>query len=200
VNTQATTEKDGLRFESVSEERYREFARRHGTSDEIGRIGTYFDEEHEEGVGGIPRLYGLVGCGKLCAIACCTVKKNKFNDCHTCKLDSIIVDGELRKRGLAALLVAKAFLDLLADPDLEVTMINSFAVHPGTVKMLCGFSFSKPPPLGAPLVALHIDDDNRKDTIAAVTAKFQNKQSQLRLHCAFCRSGDRRARKWCKPE
>ena len=102
----ASTTDETLTFQAISEDTFREFARSHGTSPETGRIGTYLDADGRSEAPGKPHLLGLMGCGILCAISCCTVMEHKTDQAHACKLDSVIVDGTLRKRGLASILVA----------------------------------------------------------------------------------------------
>lgn len=190
--------KEGLQFKRVSESVYREFSRRNGTSEEIGRIGTYFDESTVEVIEGEPHLFGLFGCGKLCAIVCCTVTKNSVDDGHACKLDSVIVDGDLRRRGLAGLLVCQAFIELMTETPYKITMIHSHAVHPATVQLLLRLSFSKPAPVGAPLSSIHIDDSTRASFIKGCQQTVTDGLNKLKLHCAFCISKDKRARPWCQ--
>lgn len=196
-SSSATTET--LTFQTISEDTFREFARRHGTSPEIGRIGTYLDADGKTEAPGEPHLLGLMGCGKLCAVSCCTVMEHKTDQAHACKLDSVIVDGTLRKRGLASILVAQAFVDLVTDTHLKITIIYSYAVHPATVQMLRRLSFSKPPPMGAPISSVHIDDANRERFITRCRSCIQTVSNQLRLQCAFCTAKDRRAMPWCFP-
>jgi hypothetical protein len=71
---------EGLEFKSMTEGDFRDFARHHATSPEIGRIGTYLDDSHE--VKDEPRLLGLYGCGKLCAAVCCWVRLSNIGDFH----------------------------------------------------------------------------------------------------------------------
>ena len=46
---------EGLEFKGLSEGDFLHFARQHGTSVEIGRIGTYLDDTHD--IKGEPRLF-----------------------------------------------------------------------------------------------------------------------------------------------
>lgn len=195
----SSTTDETLTFQTISEDTFREFARRHGTSPEIGRIGTYLDADCTAEAPGEPHLFALMGCGKLCAITCCTVMEHKTDQAHACKLDSVIVDGTLRKRGLASILVAQAFVDLVTDPHLKISIIYSYAVHPATVQMLRRLSFSKPPPVGAPISSVHIDHANRERFIARCRSCIQAVSSQLKLQCAFCKVKDRRTVPWCLP-
>jgi len=190
---------DGLQFKRVSEDVFLDFSRRFGTSEEIGRIGTYFDGDTVEIIEGEPQLFGLFGCGKLCAIVCCTLTKNPMDDGHACKLDSVIVDEKLRRRGLAGMLVCQAFAELMTETPYEITMIHSHAVHPATVQLLSRLAFSKPAPVGAPLSSIHIDDSNRALFVKGCQQKVNAGVNKLKLHCAFCKSKDKRARPWCQP-
>ncbi len=194
----------GLAIRRISEDEFRAFAKLHATSPEIGDIRTYFDADadadaenrHEAGA---VQLLGLTGCGKLCAVSCCTIVGSKTGDTHACKLDSVIVDGELRKRGLATVLVARAFLDLLDDPDFRLTTFYAHSVHPATVKMLRTLAFRDPPPVGAPISSSHLDDGNRDDFSAACRERFDTLTRHLKLQCAFCLKRNRRAQPWCVP-
>lgn len=189
---------EGLQFLRLSEELFRNFSRRHGTSEEIGRIGTHYDDGPGDKSLGTPVLFGLAGCGKVCAAVCCTLTTNPQNDGHSCKLDSVIVDGELRKRGLASILVTRAFLDLMEDRKFDITMFHSHAVHPATVRLLVNLAFSTPAILGAPLSSIQIDDGNRADFLRRCANTHRDGLNRLKLQCQFCRKRDRRAKPWCK--
>ena len=189
--------REGLRFLEIPESLFEPFARRHGTSAEIGRIGTFLDEDGGADAAGEPRLFGLFGCTKLCATVTCTIRENADGRGHACKLDSVIVAAELRKRGLAKALVAKAFIELMGDPELEISRLFSYAVHPATVTMLTGLSFSEPPILGAPICAIKIDDAGRGEFLLSLEKMLRNATDPLKLRCALCLKDFRRARPWC---
>ncbi len=188
---------DGLTFARIAEDAFRDFARHHGTSPEIGRIGTFFEEAEDHGTE--PYLFGLLGCGELCAIVCCTLGKHVTDDSDICKLDSVIVHDELRQRGLASALVANAFLNLMNDESLNISRIYSHAVHPATVKLLSQLAFSEPPPLGAPICSVHFDDGTRDRFITNCLVSSQGTVNRLKLQCQFCLGKDRRAIPWCRP-
>ena len=188
---------DGLDFQRICKDDFRIFARFHGSSEEIGRIGTYLDADCTEQAYGKPYLFGLFGCRVMCAVVCCTIAKNSNRDVHACKLDSVIVHQNVRKGGLGSLLVTKAFLDLLGDPEFDIGTIYGYAVHPATVRMLRRLEFGEPPPTGAPLAALRIDADNRERLTTNFRVRFQDASQRLRLQCAYCLNKDRRARPWC---
>ncbi len=187
---------EGLTFERITEDAFRDFARRHGTSPEIGRIGTFFEEAEDHGTE--PHLLGLLGCGELCAVVCCTLGKHVTDHSDICKLDSVIVHDELRKRGLASALVASAFLDLMNDKGLNITKIYSHAVHPATVKLLSQLAFSAPPPLGAPISSVHLDFETRDRFMTNCLVNSQSTVNRLKLQCQFCLGNDRRAIPWCR--
>ncbi len=191
----ASQEDSGLTFARIGEDDFRDFARHHGTSPEIGRIGTYFEEAEDHG--NEPHLFGLLGCGELCAVVCCTLGKHATDHSDICKLDSVIVHDDLRKRGLASALVANAFLDLMNDQDLNITKIYSHAVHPATVKLLSQLAFSEPPPVGAPISSLHLDDENRDSFMTNCLVSSQSTVNRLKLQCQFCLGNHRRAIPWC---
>ena len=186
---------EGLEFKSVPEGDFRDFARLHATSPEIGRIGTYLDDTHD--VKGEPHRFGLYGCGKLCAAVCCWVGPSNIGDVHVCKLDSVIVHNRLRKRGLGSILVYTAFLDVVTESGLEIAKIYIHAVHPATVRMLSQLRFSKPPPLGAPLCDVDLTGANRERFITLCQNGVKTCMTPLKLQCSFCKKRDRRARPWC---
>ena len=188
---------EGLTFQRIREDDFRTFARFHGNSVEIGRIGTYLDADNAEQAYGKPYLFGLFGCQQICAVVCCTISKDSNRDVHACKLDSVIVHQDVRKGGLGSLLVTKAFMELLDGPEFNIGTIYSYAVHPATVRMLRRLNFSEPPPTGAPLASLRIDDDNRERLTTKFRTRFQEVSQQLRLQCTYCVNKDRRARPWC---
>lgn len=194
--------KDSLAIVHLDEKTFCDFARRHGTSDEIGRIATFFDDAEKKS-GNLhcpPRLYGLSGCGRLAVIVCLTVHDNVGDDHQACRLDSVITDKTLRKRGLASLLIAHAFLDALADEELSISTLHSHAVHPGTVRMLKQLLFSNPPLKGAPLVTVYLTPDVKPKFVSTCEKIIQDRTSTLKLNCAFCLQGNKRkARYWCIP-
>lgn len=188
---------EGLGVAPIAEAEFREFVRRHGSSDEIGPIGTYLDDAQREHTYGAPHLWGLYGCGDLCAVVCCTISPYQSGAGHACKLDSIIVHQSLRREGLGAALVCRIFQHLMEDARFDVTSIFSYAVHPATVRMLGRLGFSAPPPRGAPLCSLRIGADNRKQLATALNLKFQDTAKKLKLRCTYCLGRDRRSRPWC---
>lgn len=103
----------------------------------------------------------------------------------------------IRRGGLGAALVGKAFQELLADPRFNITTLFSYAVHPATVRMLRRFGFSEPPPTGAPLSALDITDDSRQRLDKELRIGFQNAEKKLKLQCTYCLNNNKRARPWC---
>jgi hypothetical protein len=186
-----------LRFEEITEAVFREFARRHGTSPEVGRIGTYLDERADGEIHDSVYLFGLFGCERLCAVTSCTIKQNANDRRQVAKLDAIIVDPELRRRGLAELLVCHAFLALLSNPEFDITRIYSFAVHPATVALLTRLSFSRPPATGAPICAVEIDGTARPGFENTCRSQIRSKANHLRIQCALCQKSHKRAKPWC---
>lgn len=192
----------GLEFRVLGRQEFVDFARRHNSSPEIGPIATCLDDGgggEDSAPSGPYQLLGLAGCGRLCAVACCTLSRADPKAPYGAKLDSVIVDNDLRRRGLAGLLVAKSFRELLSRADAAVSVIYAHAVHPATVRLLGRLSFSAPPPIGAPLAALHIAGDERDELVKRLEGRVQDLATRLKLQCALCRSGDRRARPWCHP-
>jgi len=201
----------GIEIKEISDEVFREFARNHATSEEVGRIATYMDEKGqamEKPVEPAPMgepirdkkiyLLGLFGCEKLCAATCCVLSRAQEAGPYGCKLDSVIVDKELRRRGLATGVVAQAFLNLIEMPGAEISTFFAHSVHPGTVRLLRKWGFSDPPPVGAPISSLSVDDTSREALVDGLTRDIRELNVRLRLQCAFCQNRDRRARPWCK--
>jgi len=197
VNQAAADAGTGLRIERIGEADFREFVRVHGSSPEIGPIATYLDGNHGERVYGEPHLFGLSGCGVLCAVACCTVCPDRSGKAHAGKLDSVVVHGRIRRGGLGAALVTKAFQHMLEDPAINIASLFSYAVHPATVAMLRRLGFSEPPARGAPLSSLEITETTRQQIATRFRLGFQNAERKLALQCAYCRNNNRRARPWC---
>ena len=189
----------GLQVREIPADTFLDFAKLHGTSEEIGPIGTIFDKMSEIAESVQVYALGLYGCGTLCAVSACTVTHVHSDEPGGLKLDSIIVDRALRRRGLAGFLVAKAFHQILSDPDQNLSTIFSHAVHPATVRLLRRMSFSEPPPLGAPISSLHLDNAERAELLAFCEIQMQRALEHLNLECRFCEGGDRRARPWCQP-
>ena len=189
----------GLEIREVPPDIFVNFAKRHGTSEEIGPIATIFDKPGEIDEKVEIQALGLFGCGTLCAVAACTVTRSEGDASSGLKLDSIIVDRVLRRRGLAALLVAKAFRSILSDPEQTISMIYSHAVHPATERLLRSMSFNDPPPIGAPISSLQLDDASRTELLAFCEIQIQRASDRLKLQCSYCEDCDRRARPWCMP-
>lgn len=189
----------GLQVREIPAGIFLNFAKLHGTSQEIGPIGTVFDKSSETLENMRIHALGLFGCGTLCAVTACTVTHAHGDESGGLKLDSIIVDRALRRRGLAGFLVAKAFHQLLSDPDQNISTILSHAVHPATVRLLRRMSFSEPPPVGAPISSLHLDNAEKAELLAFCDIQTQRALERLNLQCRFCEAGDRRARPWCQP-
>jgi hypothetical protein len=114
----------GLRIGEIEADRFADFARRHGRSEEIGAIGTIFDEPQDRPEDGREiHALGLFGCGSLCAVSASVRTRPADGRAGAIKLDSVIVDQKPRRRGLAGLLVAKAFHFLLSDTGRPVSAI-----------------------------------------------------------------------------
>ena len=194
-------EKQGLEIGEVSRETFLDFVRRPATSEEIGRIGTCLDGDRENAPAGDLLLLGLMGCSKVCAVLCCQIVDAGTGNAgaKVCKLDSVVVHSELRKRGLATVLVSKAFAELLDDGRYDLSRYYSHAVHPATVKLLAELGFSDPPLLGAPICALEIDDANREEITTAWKCAYSSAVDPLRLQCALCKSPRKQGRPWCTP-
>ncbi|MBT3549812.1 MAG: hypothetical protein HOO19_07380 [Rhodospirillaceae bacterium] len=193
-------EMQGLYFAPVTREAYGAFIIRHARSDEIGPIQTALDGGHSEDAEREIRLVGLYACGKLCATATAVLSQNKLNQHQACKLDSIVVNRDVRRQGIAMMTVAKLFKDLTEDADLNIDTILSHAVHPATVRMLTNLGFSQPPVTGAPIVSLKIDDQNEAEFLKTCTAGFLEIHNRLKHQCLQCLKGRADARRWCFPE
>lgn len=177
---------------------FRDFAKRFARSPEVGPIATALDDA-PDGRPGDPalRLFGLGACGNLAAAACLQLIRGRAGDSHALKLDSVVVHANLRQRGLGGLIVSHAFGQLAGDPAFNVQRIYAHAVHPATVALLARLGFSAPPVVGAPLSAIDIEG-RATDFAAASRRSIAAQENYMRLQCALCRAGDRRARPWCK--
>ncbi len=146
-------------------------------------------------------LLGLTGCSKVCAVLCCQIVDAGTGNAgaKVCKLVSVVVHSELRKRRLATVLVSKAFAELLDDGRYDLSRYHSHAVHPATVKLLAELGFTDPPLPGAPIFALEIDDANREEITTALKRAHSGAVDPLRLNYALCKSPRRQGRPWCTP-
>ncbi len=190
----------GLSIGPISDDDFRAFARRHASSDEVGPIRTCLDRDAAEGTDAAKVVNGLWACHELCAVICVQLyRSRKEASTYVAKLDSVIANDKLRRRGLAGLLVARTFLDLVTDADRNVIRLYAHSVHPGTVRLLRRLEFSDPPPVGAPISDLSLEGERRDAFIGACGAEIRGHMSRLGLQCTFCRNGDRRARPWCVP-
>lgn len=189
----------GYAIKPVERDTFREFASRHAISEEIGRIGTYLDPDNDGPAADHVQTLGLYGCERLCAVACCTLWHHGGEDAFVVKLDSVIVEHDLRGRGLAGLVIGRAFLDLMADERFDITRFYSHAVHPATARLIQQLMFSAPPPIGAPICELSIAADSRADFIAACRTKSSEIAELLEAQCRRCRAGHPLADRWCQP-
>ncbi|MFQ5773541.1 MAG: hypothetical protein ACE5GS_03390 [Kiloniellaceae bacterium] len=190
----------GPRIERISERQFRDFAKRFATSPEIGPIRTSLDAD-APGEPGVERvLVGLWGCDRLCAVACLHVYEGRADAaCQVVKLDSVIADTDLRRRGLAGLLLAQSFKDLVAHGPGNVSRIYAHSVHPATVRLLRRLGFSDPPMVGAPISDIGVETEARDAFLKACEEPIRGRMDQMRLQCELCRNADKRARPWCLP-
>ena len=191
---------NGPRIAEISPEEFRDFAKRHATSPEIGPIKTSLDGGADQEAGFDRMLVGLAGCETLCATACIHLHRSVWEKHRrTLKLDSVIVDVRLRRRGLAGLLVARSFVDLLLDGGRKVASIYAHSVHPGTLRLLRRLGFNDPHAIGAPLSNINFETDDRETFLKVCNKQIRWRLNQMNRQCALCRAGDRRARPWCRP-
>ncbi len=192
--------RNGLTIAEISPEEFRGFAKRFATSPEIGPVQTSLDDSIDKTDEYDRVLVGLWGCDTLCAIACFHLYKSaRDNARRVLKLDSVVVDNRLRRRGLAGLLVTQAFADLVDDTARNIVHLYAHSVHPATVRLLRRLGFNDPQPTGAPLSDINVDAEGGEPFVKACQAQIINHMRQIKLQCEFCRKGDRRARPWCLP-
>ena len=184
----------------ISVEVFRDFARRHATSPEIGPIQTSLDAGIDKEIDFDRVLVGLWGCENLCAVACFHLYQSAMDKSrHVLKLDSVIVGTKLRRRGLAGLLVAQSFIDLVVDRVRRVSRVYAHSVHPATVRLLRRLQFNDPQITGAPISDISVAEDDREAFLKVCEEQIKSHMTQMRLQCEFCRKGDKRARPWCVP-
>ena len=191
----------GPRIDRISEEDFREFAKRFATSPEIGPIQTSLDPGTKSDDTEFDRvLVGLWGCDNLCAVACFHLYKSTVDKArHVLKLDSVVVHEGLRRRGLGGLLVSQTFIDLVKDKVRHIARIYAHSVHPATVRLLRRLGFKDPLITGAPISDISVDPENREAFLKACDEQIRIQMTQMRLQCEFCVKRDRRARPWCLP-
>ena len=192
----------GLKIAEISETDYRDFASRHATSPEIGPIQTSFDpsvkEKQKREFEQV--LVGLWGCDNLCAVADFHIYPSETDSTkRALKLDSVIVPEELRRRSLASLLVAQIFTDLLSNSGRKIASIYAHSVHPATVRLLRRLQFNDPNVLGAPISHIALDAESRENFVKDCEGQVRDRLNRMKLQCAYCRNGDKRARPWCLP-
>lgn len=191
---------DGPRIAEISAEEFRDFAKRHATSPEIGPIQTSLDGGADKEIDFDRVLIGLWGCESLCAVACFHLYQSAMDKTrHVLKLDSVIVGTQLRRRGLAGLLVAQSFIDLVVDRVRRVSRVYAHSVHPATVRLLRRLRFNDPQITGAPISDISVVEDDREAFLKVCEEQIKSHMNQMKLQCEFCRKGDKRARPWCVP-
>ena len=191
---------DGPRIAEISAAAFRDFAKRHATSPEIGPIQTSLDGGADKDIDFDRVLVGLWGCERLCAVACFQLYQSAMDKSRrVLKLDSVIVDAQLRRRGLAGLLVAQSFIDLVVDRVRGVSRVYAHSVHPATVRLLRRLRFNDPQITGAPISDISVEADGREPFLKVCEEQIKSHMNQIRLQCEFCRKGDKRARPWCVP-
>jgi hypothetical protein len=188
--------KKGLEFRELEAGVFKEFARQHATSEEIGRIATYLDDDKKpKGDIADIRLMGLWGCDEPCAAICCLVTPAKDGESAAIKLDSIIVDQNLRRQGLGLALVVKTFQDLIAETSPKIRNLYAHSVHPATVRMLRSLGFSDPLATGAPISALNLEE-NGAEFDSRCRERLMTITNNLKMNCSYCRSNHRKTRHW----
>lgn len=191
---------DGPRIAEISAEDFRGFARCHATSPEIGPIQTSLDAGVDKEIDFDRVLIGLWGCESLCAVACFHLYQSAMDKSrHVLKLDSVIVGTQLRRRGLAGLLVSQSFIDLVVDRVRRVSRVYAHSVHPATVRLLRRLRFNDPQITGAPISDISVEQDGRETFLKVCEEQIKSHMNQMKLQCEFCRKGDKRARPWCLP-
>ena len=190
----------GLEIGEISADEFRGFARRFGSSAEIGPIGTYFDKGDEDPAPDKVHLLGLRACHNLRAVTCFTLDESKTSETYSCKLDSVIVHSGMRRKGLASLLVAHGFGKLVEAKDKIVSTVYAHAVHPATIKLLRSLSFSEPNLVGAPICALAVDSSTRDGFVARLKTREHAETTGLKLKCVQCIANRKGAVPWCKPD
>lgn len=184
----------------ITAQEFRDFAKHHATSPEVGPIATSLDGKGEIDPGVERVLVGLWGCERLCAVACLHVYRSTLHAGRgVLKLDSVVVDGRLRRRGLGGLLVAHAFADMVRGGARAIARIYAHAVHPATVRLLMALGFNEPQVTGAPISDAEITEESREAFLRACESQVRAHMDRMRLQCALCRSRDKRARPWCLP-
>lgn len=190
-----------MKIGEMAPEEFRAFARRFATSEEVGPIQTSLDKGGAQDTSDFKRrLVGLWGCERLCAAACFHVYPSSMDpDREVIKLDSVIVDQALRRRGLGAVLVAQSFVDLVTGSARKVARIYAHSVHPATVRMLRRLGFNDPQATGAPISDIGLGEEVRDTFLKTCETQVRAHVDQMRLQCAYCRKSDKRARPWCLP-
>lgn len=196
--------KSGYEIVPLTASEYRDFAKRYARSDEVGPIATALDKgapviDTAKGEFDL-RLYGLYGCGTLCAVACLQPMAMRTGDDHAVKLDSVIVHSRMRQRGLGGLIVTHAFADVAGDPVFDVLRIYAHAVHPATVKLLARLGFGPPSATGAPLSSIDLGETGVAAFTESCRRVVAQQENYMKVQCTLCRSGNRRARQWCLPD
>ncbi len=200
TEAQKQDSRPGLAIGEISEPEFLDFAGRFATSPEIGSIRTCLDDSPEDEPGVSHVVMGLWGCDTLCATATFQFYRSKSADIgQTLKLDSVIVDPALRRRGLAGLLITNCFGAFVADRSRIFSRIYAHSVHPATVSLLRRLGFADPAPTGAPVSYLELEPGANQAFVDQCASGIRHKISQMRVQCELCRKSDRRARPWCRP-
>lgn len=191
--------KPGMVIGEISESEFLDFAGRFANSPEVGPIRTCLDDNPDDEPGVSHVVMGLWGCETLCAVATFQFYRSKSADIgQTLKLDSVIVDPALRRRGLAGLLITNCFGAFVADVSRQFSRIYAHSVHPATVSLLRGLGFADPAPTGAPVSYLELEPGADQAFVSQCEARIRHKIGQMRVQCELCRKSDRRARPWCR--
>lgn len=192
--------KPGMVIGELSEPEFLDFAGQFANSPEVGQIRTCLDDNPDDEPGVSHVVMGLWGCDTLCAVATFQFYRSKSADIgETLKLDSVIVDPGLRRRGLAGLLIAKSFGHFVADRSRQFSRIYAHSVHPATVSLLRRLGFADPAPAGAPVSYLELAPGADRPFANQCETGIRHKIGQMRVQCELCRKSDRRARPWCQP-
>lgn len=189
--------KEGLEIGPITEEEFLLFAKRFGTSEEVGPIGTCLDKNKVRTRNAEIFIVGLSAGEKLCAVAAFQLFPARDTGAlSTLKLDSIIVDPKVRKQGFASLLVYNMFIEFCEE--YPIKRIYTIAMHPGTVKMLSHLSFSESTLAGAALSSLSLENYSRRNFTAKCRYYIVGRMQRMKLEYIYCINDNKRPRPWCK--
>ena len=186
---------------NVEPQVFLDFIFRFARSEEIGVVGSQFENEIKTKAPNVGVL-GLYACDALVAVLSYYISRSsREQNLVSSKLDIVVTLPQCRKLGVGALLIAYYFETILKKYGEQLATISVTAEHPGVVKTLVKYGFNRPAEfIKSPLVSLEITDKNRRDHFCkTLQQELTNRHRAVKLKCLNCQRFSYKT-PWCRSE